>query len=229
MARPKDNEMRSRILVAGTELFFERGFDAVSMKDIGEKVGISLSLAQSYYGKKSNILMQFFFNYFMDIAEFATKRLSTNQRLLTKEQSAHFYCVVAYLTYRHFHRNNDKLLKLYSTVLFDSELLFRGTQFTLDQYDAITGKGLETNFQANIIHVGAMSQLMYFYLDNPRACDFEELLAQGCRVYLQAAGFDDSVVTELIERSGNAVSESVLDEFEQFISDGRLYYIDTVY
>jgi AcrR family transcriptional regulator len=50
-----DEPGRERVLAAGLELFGERGYDATSIADIGERAGIAKSVLYHYFGSKAKL------------------------------------------------------------------------------------------------------------------------------------------------------------------------------
>jgi AcrR family transcriptional regulator len=55
--RKRDRDMKAKVLTAARELFYERGFNAVSIDAIGAKVGITGPGVYRHYGSKDNLLM----------------------------------------------------------------------------------------------------------------------------------------------------------------------------
>jgi AcrR family transcriptional regulator len=50
-----DEPGRERVLAAALELFGERGYDATSIADIGDRAGIAKSLLYHYFGSKAKL------------------------------------------------------------------------------------------------------------------------------------------------------------------------------
>ena len=228
MGRPRNNETRSDILKAGIGLFFEKGYDAVTMREIGEAVGMSVSLVQSYYGKKVNILMQFFFNLFRDAALFVAERGQFEGEALDKRRSAVFYCADVLLFYRVAHLGNDRILRLYEPILLDARLLFEGTRFTMGLNADIIGKEVEMDYRGQMACGGAMSQFVCLYRENPHLHDLEELVAQALRMSLGVSGFDEEEALAILAEADGIAPPEAADEFMARFLESRTYFIDNV-
>ena len=54
----KGEKTREKIVLAAIDLFGEQGFDHVSLKMIGDKIGISQSAVAQHFGSKRNIILR---------------------------------------------------------------------------------------------------------------------------------------------------------------------------
>lgn len=57
-SRPKDDSSEKALLLAARELFYERGFHAVSTRDIAEKANVNLGCIQYHFGSKQNLFIE---------------------------------------------------------------------------------------------------------------------------------------------------------------------------
>ncbi len=58
--QPRAQEKREKILNAAFELFSERGYDAVGMRDIAAAAGVSIGTVYAYFADKKRIFIEVF-------------------------------------------------------------------------------------------------------------------------------------------------------------------------
>lgn len=147
MARERNDEMRKMILKNAYDMFIERGYDQVSMRDIANKTGIGSPLLQHYFNKKEDILVQIICVLLKASGDYLSENHleeinSSGQDPVLLSHAmfyVYFYSVLA--------QNNYELLRLYENVLMHSGIVKAG----IDYYNALESF---SSFDNMLIKVG---------------------------------------------------------------------------
>jgi len=191
MAREKNNELRQKILFTAYHLFLEQGYDSVSTKEIAQTCGITPSLLQHYFPKKEVLLFHIVYNIITCVKQYIYKRFSNEYEKDPKLYYPLSFSLFYHLFYSVLARNNDKLLVLYSHVLYNTNLIKSGNDYTLDNpfilpdYSADSfPKSIRTRM--SYVASGCLSQFIPSYLDGSTPDSLEELVALAVDLALYA-------------------------------------------
>jgi TetR/AcrR family transcriptional regulator, transcriptional repressor for nem operon len=92
MARPREFD-ETAVLSAATELFWTRGFDAASIRELGERMGLQTASLYNAYGDKRTLYGQVLQRYAKDALAWCEERLKGERSALEALQA--FYSAVA--------------------------------------------------------------------------------------------------------------------------------------
>lgn len=227
MARAKNNELRQTILTKAFRLFYENGVDAVLVKDIAAECGISVSLLHHYYSKKEEILVHIFYDMIYKIHVYILDHVKP---LLTEPPKTdvvyiHFFYL---LFYDILQRNNDKLLKVYTKVLFDTELLQQATdQVFIAMQDFPTLRiSNEERLGAYTLN-GGMAQIVSLYLSKHNALTFDikEQLQKQLLLLYYSAGFSREEREEATAYVTSTLTPEIYDEcYQNYMDNVTKFY-----
>lgn len=227
MARKQNTEMRSRILREAIDLFLKNGYQKTTMKSIASQCDISVPLLQHYYARKEIILVQYFHNILKEITEYELERLIANPSKYGDLSMGVHTCTQIHLFYHVLTRHDDQLLKIYSEILFNPELLMRGTDYALSQLrylGNITPSAKERR-GAHALN-GILSQFVALYLRQGGIAEFEPMLDEALFCYLSFIGLhsaDRKFVKEEVER---LLTPQVKSAVEDLCSNMELRFIE---
>ena len=122
-ARKKNTDLNKMILTAAEELFLSKGFRAVSMRKVAEKIGYSATTIYNYFTNKSDLLQALVQDYYRDYLTEAEKILKNEE---TDPLNTLRQMLILYITNGLKHPNHYKLLvgdypEMASVKLSDSE------------------------------------------------------------------------------------------------------------
>lgn len=198
MARSKNNELRQKILSVAFEMFYEDGVDGVLMKDVAEKCDISVSLLHHYFRRKEDMLIHIFYDMVYKTYCFVSQELSPDLSD-KKEYTVVFYGYFFQLFYDILTRENNKLLEIYTAVLYNASLLKNATDFAIDLLAELPELTNTPEKRLGIyIMNGSLSQLVNIYLNNPLSSHMYDLVNNLLRSYYASIGFDSEQQQELI-------------------------------
>jgi len=55
---------RERLLISGAELFAQKGFSAVGVREVTDKAGVNVSMTSYYFGGKNGLLKAIYEDFF---------------------------------------------------------------------------------------------------------------------------------------------------------------------
>ena len=127
MPKASDSDAKARLRQAATDLFSEKGFDGVSVREIVDRAGVSKPTLYYYFGSKEALARELLIE---------TSREYRGALLLATDKEADLNEVVATLIYEYFlfTRRHHKLVRfLFSTVFGDTGKSFRDDLVTAAQ------------------------------------------------------------------------------------------------
>jgi TetR/AcrR family transcriptional regulator, transcriptional repressor for nem operon len=92
MGRPREFE-ETAVLNAATELFWTRGFDAASIRELAERMGLQTASLYNAYGDKRTLYRQVLQRYAKDAVDWCEERLAGHRSALEALQA--FFSAVA--------------------------------------------------------------------------------------------------------------------------------------
>ncbi len=224
MARSKNIEQRQSILSKALQMFYERGVDAVMMKEIAKESGISVSLLNHYFPRKEEILVQIFYNMIHTVLGFAKE----NVTVCAKETDNPGILMVSafyYLFYDILLRDNKRLLMIYTVVLYNAPLLQRATDRTFKMGEEFPELPLSNEGKFGLYTVnGAMSQIVSLFLSIHETLDFD--LIEQLRNQLRLFYFSMEMTNEQVQCAEKFLTEILSQEMYD-----RCYqnYLDKMY
>lgn len=233
MPRAKNTEMRQQILTTSYALFLEKGYDNVLMKEIANECGISPVLLQHYFSKKEDILVHIVYNILYRTTEYLKKNdaffASTDKRLLLDVWKGCYYR----LFYSLLCRDNLKLLKLYTGVLFNAPLLQRGITLCVEPFYQVTGfpsnaLNIDTSSSIDVYLLnGCLSQLVSLYLKGDQLMISPETLVNRALsvVYRDArlTADDEAYIFDIISQI--ITSDNIREYFDYIDSHSDQYIL----
>lgn len=229
MARAKNNEMRKQILDTAYDLFLERGYDNVLMKEIAAACGITPTLLQHYYPKKEDLLVQIVYTFIFRTAEFLEK----NPSLFVKEDEFYTEPLWTGMYYRLLYtllcKDNLRLLRLYTGVLFNARLLQRGLSLSIERLNLGNRLGVDFGSSASpktYILNGILSQLIALYLrDGALIVEHETVVNIALRTYYRYCRITHEEEREIFQILDQQLSRELIQEYLKFCMAGMKDYI----
>lgn len=225
MPRKQNLEMRSRILRESIEIFLEHGYRQTTMGTIAEACGITRPLLQHYYAKKENILAQYFYNVLEEAISFVATRLIPQPSVYGSHATPLFICSQTKLFYHILTRDNNALLKLYSEILFNAELLMRGITFASKsiRYPGMTVTAKD--YRGWYVLNGVLSQFVALYLDKNPYERFSPILDEAFDLYLTYVGLNHDARSSILETADSLVNTEALEQFDEVFDNISLRFV----
>lgn len=207
MARKKNMVQREIIIETAYRLFYEKGYEGVTVKEIAEDCGISSSLLQHYFNKKEDLTIEIFYNLIQRIYAFIDDALPEVEK--TSTRIAIFYR----LFYEVLTVDNSKLLKIYYVVLSNAELLSRSTDYAVAQPTSLsTGKTLVENIGLYLLN-GLFSQLFTLHLKNQLHLDTRAIVNIALYAYFNFLQFSAEEIGDTIKFIDDFLTIEKIDSF----------------
>ncbi len=223
MARAKNNELRQKILVTAFRMIYENSVDEVLVKDIAASTGISVSLLHHYYDRKEDILVHIFYDMIYKVQLFVQEKVAPvlMERPVTDVVYIHYFYL---LFYDILQRNNDKLLKIYSKVLFDAELLQNATDHAFSAMRDFPTLNLTNEERLSIYTLnGGMAQIVSLYLSKHNVLEFD--IKEQLERQMQLVYFSAGLSKEEREATSSVVQSTLTQDLR---NECYRYYMDNV-
>ena len=183
---------RDAIVEMAYSMFLESGYDNVTLKDIATACDITPSLLQYYFPKRANIVVAMFYDLILRCSTFVADEMKRVPGL--PDDDSDFVCLDAFyhLFYRILHLEDDKLLRIYTVVLYDAELLKGGIDLLWSHPGdfVLPSRTFKSRVGAYALN-GSLSQFVPLYLSDPLNNDLDSFvtLALGmCYGLLEVEG-----------------------------------------
>lgn len=165
-------------------MFLESGYDNVTLKDIASACGITPSLLQYYFPKRADLAVTVFYDLIVRCSSFVAGQLKEIPD--SPDNDSDFVCLDAFyhLFYRILHLDDDKLLRLYTVVLYNSELLKGGTDLLWSHPGdfVLPDRTFKSRVGAYALN-GALSQFVPLYLSDPLNNDLDSFVTLALGMY----------------------------------------------
>ncbi len=189
MARPRNEQLKKRIIEVVKEQFYKRGYNETSYRSIAEECGISRALVQYHFPKKESLAEAFM----TDILDECMDELNlTNSDLIENFEAIKSVGVLFF----------NKLLKNQGSRFFLQDVLqnrdmtenilaFNFEWALSHAIDNFESKTSDVNLRRNIVlHMGGFYELLYWSLCNNEQMDVE----------LELSRVVDAFAEELLEK-----------------------------
>lgn len=207
MGRKKNIEQREQIVFTAYKMFYDNGYDKVTMREIASACQITPSLLQHYYNKKEDIVIEIFYDLILRIYSYLDERYSeiTDSRISTAMFYRLFYEVLT--------ADDNKLLNIYYKILGNSELLCRATDYALSQPTAHTlGETLSENLSIYMLN-GTLSQLFTLHLSDKMQLGTMDIVNIALYSYFGFLRFRPDEVISNIALVNSLLTKSSVNEF----------------
>jgi len=98
----KNNSTKQKVIDAASFLFYQRGFDGTSVRDIASRASINVSLISYYFKSKQGLLEYAVTNYFENYLQLLEEEIQANKSLNNIDQLKKIiYAIITYKT-EHF-------------------------------------------------------------------------------------------------------------------------------
>lgn len=191
MARPKNTELKERILAAAWMSFRENGYDATSYHLIADACGIGRNLVQYHYPKKERLASLFF----DELLERSLDALS----LATGDLDDNFASIYTLCTcYFQFLLQDGGYGKLLRDIVRDRELMTRTIPLNADwvlghlHHRGDVSAARVTN--GVVGSLGSFYALLYHALGNDRAFDIARELVPVMQAFMGADGYTQTEI-----------------------------------
>lgn len=213
MARSKNTELRNQILVNAYQMFYEDGVDNVLMKDIADQSGISVSLLHHYYRRKEDLLVHIFYDMLYKIRTYILEDMKLDPGALG--ENAIVYPGVLYtIFYDTLMRDNNHLLRIYTGLLYDTELLRQITDYAFTSLIPPAALPSDNRSRLSMYTLnGALSQVVCIYLDSALPLDLKATLRSLIGVYFGGCGRTQEEQEKLLKLVDRLLPQPVLDGF----------------
>lgn len=169
MARPRNEELKEKIVLAAWTQFHERGYDATSYSSIAEACDISRNLAQYHFPKKELLAIAFMERLLSECQEalgYDDESLIGNYRRVFEVGCCYFEFLLQH-GYRQF------LLDIIASRELTEDILAFNQSWALTHIGAL---GLDQLSQADVtrsvvMHMGGFYELLYHCLRNDEPFD----------------------------------------------------------
>lgn len=215
MARSRNTVLRQKILSSAWKMFYQRGVDRVTMKDIAAACDISTSLLQHYFPKKEIIIMHLCSDLMQKIHLFIQDEVDDS--LFDGQNKA---AILFGLYYRLFYdvlvRENNRILHICTPILYSAPLLKTATDFIFDMvYSDTDLKGLDTEEYRFEIHLlnGGLSQTVNIYLNSDFHKSMQQYLDILFRSYYNSLGFTQAEQQTVSDVMDNVLTKALRDRF----------------
>lgn len=227
MAREKNNEQRQKILKTVYALFLEKGYNAITMKDIAKECNINVSLLQYYFYKKDDILVHIIFNIILSVSQFISDHFAEEIKNENEDavylNSALFYV----LFYSLLEANDYQLLRLYIHVLAQAELIKSGIDFAEDALSCYpqtinTPEMRKKRQTIDYVISGYMTQFVLLYFERRNWETLDITVQKAIDTGLYAAGANTTVRKHTLELTNSLVTDDVKEKCQDNLS----FYLD---
>src|SRR5690625_6741814 len=105
----KNNSTKQKVIDAASFLFYQRGFDGTSVRDIASRASINVSLISYYFKSKQGLLEYAVTNYFENYLQLLEEEIQANKSLNNIDQLKKIiYAIITYKT-EHLDRKSTRL------------------------------------------------------------------------------------------------------------------------
>ena len=229
MARAKNNEMRKKILDTAYDLFLERGYDNVLMKEIAGACGITPTLLQHYYPKKEDLLVQIVYTFIFRTSEF----LERHPHLFLREDEFYIEPLWTGMYYRLLYtllcKDNLRLLRMYTGVLFNAPLLQRGLSLSIERLNLGNRLGVDFGTAASpktYILNGVLAQMIALYMrDGVLIVEQETVVNIALRTYYRYCRLTRAQEREMFAILDEQLTPELQREYLRYCTNGMKDYV----
>lgn len=184
MATPHGENQREAIVETAYALFLDRGYENVKLKDIAKACDITPSLLQYYFPKRADIMVAIFYDLVVRCSKFVGGQVGKLPQTTSEDRDFVSLDAFYHIFYRILHKDNDRLLRMYTVVLYDATLLKGGTDLLWDASSGfiVPSRTYKSRVGAYAIN-GVMSQLVVLYLSDPLNNDLDALVTFALDMY----------------------------------------------
>ena len=199
MARPRNEELKEKIVLATWTQFHERGYDATSYSSIAEACDISRNLAQYHFPKKELLAIAFMERLLSECQEalgYDDESLVGNYRRVFEVGCCYFEFLLQH-GYRQF------LLDIIASRELTEDVLAFNQSWALTHIGALR---LDQPSQADVtrsvvMHMGGFYELLYHCLSNDEAFDIAESLRYVMEGFVLSLGASEETARNLFAGS----------------------------
>lgn len=216
--------LRTRISEAAFRRFLTQSYEGVRIKDIAEECGISNSLLQHYFPKRADLVLDPFHSLVLNALRMLANQLDG---ITQGDNDQDLVCVNTFyhVFYTILHANHDRLLKLYTVILYDAISLKRGTDLLLDNREELPWQGNTYKSVLGAYAVnGIMAQFVVAYFDNRLSSDLMSFVDMALNMNYDLLELDDARRAFVHEKSAELFNTPAT---QSFIND-YLAYIDRI-
>jgi AcrR family transcriptional regulator len=224
LPKQRKDEQRDAIVKTAQEMFLESGYDKVKIKDIAAACGISTSLLQYYFPKRADIAVACFYDFIIGCNKFVTSQVRELPDYPFDD--ADLVCLDAFyhLFYRILHADNDRLLRLYTVVLYDAELLKGGTDRLWSHPDdfVLPSRSFKSRVGTYALN-GTLSQFVALYLADPLSNDLDSYVTLALSMYYQLLEVQGERLEKILAASKGILENQRTQEYaehERLVSGG---------
>lgn len=214
MTRQRRQNQRDSIVAMAYSMFLESGYENVTLKDIAAACHITQSLLQYYFPKRADLVVAVFYDFIVKCGSFVADQLKTIPD--PPDDDSDLACLDAFfhLFYRILHLDGDKLLRLYTVVLYDSELLKGGTDLLWSHPDGfvLPGRTFKSRIGAYALN-GALSQFVPLYLSDPLNNDLDSFVTLAMGMYYNLLEVEGNRLARVRAASKQILESPATQEF----------------
>ena len=207
MAKPRNDELRDQIVTQATAMFLQNGYDNVKLKDIAQRCDITASLLQYYFPKRSDMVVQYFFDVIERVNVFIFDQCGPRMKDELGDDAELAAIAIFYkIFYNILQANNDRLLRLYTVILYDVPVLKAGTDILWSRMGTIIwpGKTYRSKAAGYAIN-GMLASFVRIHFDDPMGNSLDWFIDFALEGYYSMV----HVPADLLERI-TALTEAVL-------------------
>lgn len=213
MGRKKNLKQRDNIVITAYRMFYHRGYDNVTVKEIASECGITPSLLQHYFNKKEDIVIEIFYDLVMKVFTFIEDEIPDEQDI--QMLTAMFYR----LFYEALTADNNKLLHIYYVILVNADLLSHATDYALSHSAHSMGSTLNENLSVYLLN-GMLSQLFTLHLNRRLQFGVSEVVNIALYAYFSFLRFKPVETEKAIVYIDSLMTKERIDTFiKDYIAD----------
>ena len=195
MARPRNEELKERIVLAAWAQFHERGYDATSYSSIAEACDISRNLAQYHFPKKELLAIAFMERLLSECQE----ALGYDDGSLIGDYRHVFEVGCCYFEFLLQHGYRQFLLDIIASRELTEDILTFNQSWALTHIGARQlDKLSEENVTRSVVmHMGGFYELLYHCLRNDEPFDIADGLRYVMEDFVLALGTPEETARSL--------------------------------
>ena len=228
MPRVRNNEIRYQILTVANDLFLEKGYNNVLMKEIATACDISPALLQHYFPKKEDILVHIVYGFvyytFSYLDAHSPDTMPSNPKL--------FYCLRYGLFYRLLYEllcnRQHQILNIYIHVLFNAPLLQRGISITnrfLLKNTPQTDDYYSIQMDSYLICGMLSQQVAATYIKGTLTASHKQIVNNALTAFFRYSEVSREEETELFHLLDEYLTPEYVQSYLQYIKEHKNDYI----
>jgi AcrR family transcriptional regulator len=214
--RQRNEKQRDAIVKTAQKMFLKSGYDKVKIKDIAAACGISSSLLQYYFPKRADIAVACFYDFIMRCNSFVASQVRELPGYPFEDSDLVCLDAFYHLFYQILHADNDKALRLYTVVLYDTELLKNGLDRFWSHPDdfVLPSRTFKSRVGTYALN-GMLSQFVALYLADPLNNNLDSFVSLALSMYYQLLDVKDKRLEQIKSASKKILENPRTQEYAE--------------